>query len=812
MKALTALLTLLPALLHAAGISEPATTFYGKVLGTAGIQPYLITEGKLNWTIRRADGVDVTFHARLHPFGKGAYSYRLDIPHAALSLGLAADPSNVPLAMYEQTHRHLAVKLDNEPVALLGPAGEVFTSAQILRSATYRLDLGVNRAAPDTDGDGVPDWWCDQYGLDKQGNVGGTVLAGGLTIADCYALGLDPNADHTIPVLRTKEKVVYAGGCTALILDAFDLDTPLENLVYTVITLPFGNTALLAQDGSLTPLAIGGAFTQGDVLAGRLVYQHTEGVTDPGLLGLALSDGGHEPVDGTVRLLLYEPAINEISLRGDLYQFANAGYIVAEGASVNAIDAPVSYVFAGAEITGGATDDLFLQPDAAPCAWAGGAGADRFILSEFGATTVAVSDFSIADGDILDIMAFAPATGSLSDHVTVNGDTLLFSSGLSVTLDTLDGADLHTLVSCGALLTGLTLTPRVSVVATTPTALRNGPVPGVFTLTREGGATAALTVHFNITGSAVNGGDYQFIPAQAVIPAGAKSVEIVVTPYVAGGTLEVVAVLSIAANPAYILGAPNSAGVAIQPRLPEIAVEALINTATREGLEPGYFILWRDKAGASLAVQNTLGGDAVRSVDFQTYNFDNGQVLNPAMISFGANETEKLIEVAVLPGANFANGSKRVLLAPVPASRYAITPAFASAEITLIEGWETFNQWLNNNQSGGGFQPLGYHEPTDEKTLFKRYAYGDKYEGGDASGYPHPFVLSDGLTVRVRQPVGRWDVNYNVKGFTDLGDITRSNVGWTKVPPPPGQPDGPDWKYYRLNTKGDRGFISVEVK
>jgi len=299
-------------------------------------------------------------------------------------------------------------------------------------------------------------------------------------------------------------------------------------------------------------------------------------------------------------------------------------------------------------------------------------------------------------------MAFAPASGSLSDHVALSGDTLLFSTGLSVTLDTLDGADLHTLVSCGALLTGLPLTPRVSIVATTPTASRNGPIPGAFKLQREGSHAAALTVQLAISGSAVNGVDYQSVAAQVVIPAGAQSVEVAVTPFTAGGSFEVVAVFAIAANPAYLTGSPASANISILPRLPEVAIEALINTATREGPEPGYFILWRDKAGTSLAVQNTLGGDAVRSVDYQTYNFDNGQVMNPAMVSFGANETEKLIEVVVQPGANLSADSKRVTLAPVPTARYVITPAFASAEITLIDKWDTFDAWLAQNEGGGG--------------------------------------------------------------------------------------------------------------
>ena len=35
----------------AASITEPSTVFYGKVLGTGGLQPFLMTEGELVWTL-----------------------------------------------------------------------------------------------------------------------------------------------------------------------------------------------------------------------------------------------------------------------------------------------------------------------------------------------------------------------------------------------------------------------------------------------------------------------------------------------------------------------------------------------------------------------------------------------------------------------------------------------------------------------------------------------------------------------------------------------------------------------------------------
>jgi hypothetical protein len=791
------------AALGAATISEPATTFYGKVLGTGDLQPFLITEGSLTWTLRRADGVDVTLKAALFSFGGGAFSYRLDVPHSALALGLSASAAGVPLTLAEQTHRHVGVTLDGDPATLLGPAGEVFTTAQLLRSATYRLDLGVARHAVDTDGDGLPDWWEDLHGLDKQANDAGQVFGtGGLTAAQAYALGLDPRADHTVPVLTTPETVVYAGGATALILDAHDLDTPASNLVYTVAALPFGALALLSPDDAPTPLEAGATFTQEDVRQARLIYQHGAEINDPGVLSLALADGQHDPVTADVRLLLYEPAINEVSVRSDLYQLANAGFVVAEGDDVDASGAAVAYALTGSDLSGGAADDVLIAAAAArPSSLGGGPGADRFVFTDFAARVVTITDFSVAEGDTLDITAFAPGAGTLSDHVTLEQNALVFDTGLTVVLNGLDGADLYALAEAGALLSDVPLAARVVLAATVPTAYRNSRAPGVFTVTRQGDASRAVTVNLLVSGSAGNGTDYEAILNTVVIPAGAASADVRVTPYESGGALAVVASLRLLAGPGYVLGAAQTASVTIEPHKTQVYVEALLPIAAQESAESGFFLVWRDSAGTTLAVQNTLGGDAVRGGDYLTYNYDTGLALNPTLLSFGANETEKLIEVAVKPSADLSAGPKTVTLAPVPSTRYFIDPELSLARIALIGRYDTFEDWLARN--GFGYQALSTLEdgaqPSREQ-LLRLYAFGGE------DGFPRPLMDGGKLHVTVRQRVGLLDVGYGVRGFTDLLDPVGSAVPVEVIS------SDLEWKTYRLDTDGPRGFISVDLK
>ena len=74
--------------------------------------------------------------------------------------------------------------------------------------------------------------------------------------------------------------------------------------------------------------------------------------------------------------------------------------------------------------------------------------------------------------------------------------------------------------------------PRISIETTVSLASENGPTSGDFRITRTGSLAGDLSVNLQITGPAVNGSDYRFVPTAITLPAGERSVTIQITPYV----------------------------------------------------------------------------------------------------------------------------------------------------------------------------------------------------------------------------------------------------------------------------------------
>ena len=148
--------------LRAGGIPEPGLTLYGVVKNDLGGASVRMTSGTLAWTIVPSYGPPVTVRAELNNIND-QFSYIMEVPFE--SAVQAGSPSTNALqtraggAEFDRSE----VVLGTNTAAIVDPAGGTFILSPTDRGRYERVDLLVAIAYPDTDGDGLPDYWESEH-------------------------------------------------------------------------------------------------------------------------------------------------------------------------------------------------------------------------------------------------------------------------------------------------------------------------------------------------------------------------------------------------------------------------------------------------------------------------------------------------------------------------------------------------------------------------------------------------------------------------------------------------------------------------
>lgn len=754
MKAITRFFPTLIVLLLAgassvhANVPEPSTIIYGKVLHRAFGSEHQLTEGSLTWTLRDQNGSAYVFNAQLEDI-KGVFSYRIAIPHQALSSGLNVDPAVIPLGVGETEYEFESIEVDGYPAAILWSQIDLLQLLQSKRAATHRIDLLVSFDLLDTDGDGMPDWWEKFYGLDWQTPDAGLDTDGdGWTNLEEYYNGTDPLRDDRAPIVQILELAAYGESENGVWLRSADTDTAAADLTYTLTDAPAGGYLHFIQlpaNAGLPELVLraGDSFSQAQLNNGELAYRHTNPTVTETSFSVSLSDGLNDAYLAEVVVSVFPPSpqaavaaspngipawwrdenivfeaywgLRENVISGDLIESAllyllgkDYGWTIWDQRSQTlpvAIDisgAGSHFLLGGSEddvLRGGAADDIISGGDGVNTL-AGGAGLDLFIVGTVGAEVIEdfdpaedvldLADLLIGQSGTLDVFLLADSDGTdTTIRIDQDGD----GSGFTDAAIWLQGVvlsqdDLHHLWSVGQLLLGsIQGSASVTIEGWPSVALEEGFSTAELIFRRNGPATSELTVGLDISGNATNGSDYTTIASNVSFGAGSRIATILVEPI-----LDLIPDperidLAVASGAGYVAGTNSSGQIQIADAKQRFSIIASDISTVVNGDPVDLLVQRHGPTSGSIRVRLSRTGTAVHSVDYAAI---------PSYLDFAGGDEYGYITVEALSagalGAGETSGTLTVSIRPPISSEYFLGDP-TSATVRLLSNAAAFDSW-----------------------------------------------------------------------------------------------------------------------
>jgi PKD repeat protein len=315
-----------------------------------------------------------------------------------------------------------------------------------------------------------------------------------------------------------------------------------------------------------------------------------------------------------------------------------------------------------------------------------GPGSAQFTVSRTGITSVPLTIYFAVSGTATDGIDFEKLPASLvipafasSATISVKPfDDFEYEGDETVTL-TLSGAPAYVLGSARTATVTIVDNdlPKVTIAATVATVPEQGPGSAQFTVSRSGITSSALSVNYNVAGTATAGEDYGPLPGTVTFQAGAATASIFVTPtddsvYEGDETV----ILTLLPGASYGVGPANTATITIVDNdLPIVTIIATDPTAYESDRVPGHLTIYRtENTLKPLTVNYVLTGTATNGVD---YNKLSGTITIPQGSSSG------IVTVTPVDDEEY-EGPETVVLTVSPSSSYRVGSP-ASAAVTIMD-------------------------------------------------------------------------------------------------------------------------------
>ena len=219
-------------------------------------------------------------------------------------------------------------------------------------------------------------------------------------------------------------------------------------------------------------------------------------------------------------------------------------------------------------------------------------------------------------------------------------------------------------------------TENLSIASLTAYVSEGSPgTPGTFRISRSGSTTTALTVNYTASGTAISGTDYILLSGSVIIPAGASSAVVSVTPKedTAREGNETVK-LTLLAKTGYTLNPASASFTLLDNDVPLITASARIDHAsdTNPVSSASFRITRSGTVTTPVVVRYTMAGTAVSGSDYLALS---------GSVSFAAGQT--IADIPLTPKMDsILDGTKTVVLNITPAPAYSVNVPSATAWIT----------------------------------------------------------------------------------------------------------------------------------
>ncbi|TRU41306.1 MAG: hemolysin, partial [Microcystis aeruginosa Ma_MB_F_20061100_S20] len=281
----------------------------------------------------------------------------------------------------------------------------------------------------------------------------------------------------------------------------------------------------------------------------------------------------------------------------------------------------------------------------------GGTGNDRFILADTTKTFYDDGNSTLpGDYDYATIADFN-TTDDIIQLRGSSGDYLLSVSGSNTNLYiNKPGSEPDELIAVINNQTALSLTasyfsyvasptlPSITLAVSPSSVTEDGTTNLVYTFTRTGSTTSALTVNYTVGGTATNGTDYTSIPTSVTFAANSATATVTVDP--TPDTIvepDETVILTLASGTGYTVGTPNAATGTITNDDTSVTLAVSPSSVTEDGTTNLVYTFTR--AGVttnSLTVNYTVGGTATNGTDYASI---------PTSVTFAANSATATVTV-----------------------------------------------------------------------------------------------------------------------------------------------------------------------